>query len=93
MKYIDWNAEKNERLRREREIGFEDIRVALEEGGLLDIIPNPNTRRYPGQKVFVVAVGGYAYLVPFAEDKERIFLKTIIPSRKAKKKYIVKRKK
>ncbi|TSC58959.1 MAG: hypothetical protein Greene041679_2 [Parcubacteria group bacterium Greene0416_79] len=93
MKYIDWSAEKNERLRHERGIGFDDIRVALEEDGLLDIVPNPNSRRYPSQKVFIAVVDGYAYLVPFVEDEGKIFLKTIIPSRKATKKYLMKRKK
>lgn len=88
MKYVDWSAEKNEWLRRERDIGFDDIQVALDENGLLDILPNPNTRRYPGQKIFIVKVRDYAYIVPFVEDEEKIFLKTIIPSRKATKHYL-----
>ncbi len=90
MKYVDWSAEKNEWLRRERDIGFDDIRVALDEDGLFDIIPNPNTRRYPRQKVFIVKVREYVYIVPFVEDEEKIFLKTIIPSRKATKYYLFK---
>ncbi len=88
MKYVDWNPDKNEWLRQERDIGFDDIRVALHEGGLLDIIPNPNSKQYPGQKVFMVKVGAYVYAVPFVEDEEKIFLKTIIPSRKATKHYL-----
>lgn len=88
MKYYDWDSGKNERLIAEREIGFEDILVAIDEGGLLDILAHPNKARHPDQKLFVVVVGDYIYLVPFAEDEEKIFLKTIIPSRKATKKYL-----
>ena len=88
MKYVDWSAEKNEWLQKERDIGFNDIKVALDEDGLLDIVPNPNIRLYPRQKVFIVKVRGYVYIVPFVEDAEKIFLKTIIPSRKATKYYL-----
>lgn len=90
MKYFDWDWKKNETLKREREISFEEMLVAIEEGGILDIIEHPRKRRYPGQKIFVVSTDDYAYLVPFVEDDEKIFLKTIIPSRKATKKYIMK---
>ena len=91
MKYIDWNEEKNERLKKERELSFEDIIISIEEGNLLDIVEHPNKNRYPNQKIFIVAVNDYAYLVPFVEDEEKIFLKTIIPSRKATKQYIIER--
>lgn len=90
MKYFAWNEEKNELLKREREVSFEEILVAIEEGNLLDIIEHSRKRKYPGQKIFVVRISAYAYLVPFMEDEEKIFLKTIIPSRKATKKYIIK---
>jgi len=33
-------------------------------------------------------IGNYAYLVPFVETESEIFLKTIIPSRKATRKYL-----
>ena len=92
MKYFDWDTKKNEQLKRERDISFEDILVAIDEGNILDIVEHPNKRKYPSQKVFVVTIGGYAYLVPFIEDAEKVFLKTIIPSRKATKKYILKKK-
>ena len=88
-KYFDWNPIKNDLLKRERDIGFEEIVLAIEEGGLLDILAHPSRRRYPHQKIFVVRVSGYAYLVPFVEDSEKIFLKTIIPSRKATRRYII----
>ena len=57
--------------------------VAIESGGLLDILAHPNLAKYPNQKMLVVASGGYAYLVPFVEEDDHFFLKTVIPSRKA----------
>ena len=82
MKPYDWSDEKNEWLQQERGVVFEDIVFHLSQGGLLDTIEHPNQQQYPGQKIFIVNVEGYAYLVPFVEDNEMIFLKTIIPSRK-----------
>ena len=93
MKYFDWNQDKNEWLIRERGISFEAIGVAVEEGGILDIVEHSNKRRYPNQRVFIVKFQEYAYLVPFVEDEEKVFLKTIIPSRKATEKYITSNKK
>jgi len=90
MKYYDWDSKKNEWLKAERDISFEDILIGIDEGRLLDVLVHSNQKKYPNQKIFVVAVGGYAYLVPFAEDEEKVFLKTIIPSRKATKTYLVK---
>lgn len=89
MKYFDWDNQKNGCLKRERDIGFEDIVIAVEEGNILDILKHPNKKKYPNQKIFVVSVNDYAYLVPFVEDKEKVFLKAIIPSRKATKKYLI----
>ncbi|MDP1696929.1 MAG: hypothetical protein Q8L45_03950 [Xanthomonadaceae bacterium] len=83
MKPFRWSAEKNETLRVERGVSFESIVVAIESGGLLDILAHPNTARYPRQRVLVVAYDDYAYLVPFVEEDDYIFLKTVIPSRKA----------
>lgn len=88
MKVFRWNPEKNDKLRAERGIGFERIVVALETGGLLDILAHPNPARYPGQRVLVVACDGYAYLVPFIEEETAFFLKTLIPSRKATRNYL-----
>ena len=90
MKYLDWDIEKNEWLIRERGISFEEVLVAIEEGRILDIVPHPNQKQYPGQRMFVLHINEYAYVVPFVEDGEKLFLKTIIPSRKATKKYIKK---
>ncbi len=88
MQYFDWDFEKNELLIQERGVSFEEVLIAIEGGYLLDIIEHFNKIKYPSQKVFIVQIEEYAYLVPFVEDKEKVFLKTIIPSRKATKKYI-----
>ena len=89
--YFDWSEEKNIQLQKEREISFEDIVIGIESAGLLDILEHPNKKKYAGQKIFIVNVNDYAYVVPFVEEGEKIFLKTIIPSRKATKKYIIKK--
>ena len=88
MKYFSWDAEKNELLRSERGISFEEVVFHIERGDVLDLLQHPNKERYPGQRIFVVNVEGYAYLVPFVEDDTVIFLKTIIPSRKATRDYL-----
>jgi hypothetical protein len=71
-----------------RGIGFEDMVFHIEHGDLLDILEHPNPERYAGQRIFVVRHEDYAYLVPFVEDEHTVFLKTIIPSRKATKEYL-----
>lgn len=88
MKFFSWNEEKNELLREERQISFEDVVFYIEQGFLLDVLEHPNQEKYKGQKIFVVQMDEYVYLVPFIEDDREIFLKTIIPSRKATKKYL-----
>ncbi len=88
MKPFRWGVEKNEQLKLERAVSFEKMVVAVEAGGLLDILKHPNRAKYPDQRVLVVASDGYAYLVPFAEEKDHFFLKTIIPSRKATRNYL-----
>ena len=88
MKPFRWGPEKNEQLVLERGISFEQMVVAIETGGLLDILAHPNPNKYPNQKVLVVACDGYAYLVPFVEQEGHFFLKTVIPSRKATRDYL-----
>ena len=88
MKYFSWNEDKNEILREERQISFEDVVFYIEQGFLLDVLEHPNQEKYQGQKIFVVEIDEYAYLVPFVEDEREIFLKTIIPSRRATRKYL-----
>lgn len=87
MKPFRWSPEKNQELTIERGVSFEIIVVAIESGGLLDILAHPNQVRYPRQRILVVSVDGYAYLVPFVEEDDYFFLKTIIPSRKATRQY------
>lgn len=91
MKYFDWNAQKNERLKRDRDVSFEEVVIAIESGGVLDVLEHPNKRKYLGQKVYIVNIHDYAYLVPFVENKDRYFLKTIFPSRKMTQKYIIRK--
>jgi len=87
MKNYAWSLEKNDLLKQERDISFEEVVLNIQLGNEVDLFEHPNQERYPGQKISVVLIEGYAYLVPFVESKEEIFLKTIIPSRKATKQY------
>jgi hypothetical protein len=88
MKYYTWNVEKNRRLKDERNVSFEEVVFYIERGCLLDIVEHPNQERYAGQRIFIVKVRDYAYLVPFVETDREVFLKTIIPSRKAARRYL-----
>ena len=90
MKPFRWNIEKNELLRLDRGISFESVVVALETGGLLDLMEHPNAAKYPNQKIFLVFIMNYVYLVPFIEEDDHYFLKTMIPSRKATRDYFQK---
>ena len=83
MKPFRWNSEKNDALKSARGISFENVVVAVETGGLLDIVNHPNQAKYPKQRVLIVAIENYAHLVPFVEEEDHYFLKTVIPSRKA----------
>ena len=94
MKYFDWNSGKNDWLKAERDICFEDAITAInDKKRLLKVEKHKNQKRYPNQNMFIININNYAYLVPFVEDDEKVFLKTIIPSRKATKKYLIKNKK
>lgn len=88
MKYFTWDEAKNAKLKAERGIGFEEIVFLIERGDLLDILEHPNQQRYRGQRIFAIQRDEYVYLVPFVEDDRLVFLKTIIPSRKATKQYL-----
>ena len=88
MKPITWNPEKNRLLQDERRVSFEDVVFHILAGGILDTFEHPNQERYPGQQIHVVEMEGYAYLVPFVESDDEVFLKTIIPSRQATKTYL-----
>jgi len=87
-KNFDWNDEKNILLQKKRNISFEEIIIEIESGHLLDRIKHPNREKYPNQMIFYVQKEDYVFAVPFVEDAEIIFLKTIIPDRRATKKYL-----
>lgn len=88
MKSISWDTNKNIYLKKNRGICFEDILYYIENDLLVDDIEHPNKKKYPNQRIMVFLIGEYIYLVPYVEDENKIFLKTIIPSRKATKKYL-----
>ena len=88
MDYYKWDFQKNETLKVERGISFEQIVMHIERGDVLDLVAHPNQDEYPGQQIIVVEINEYAYLVPFVESSEGKFLKTIIPSRKATRHYL-----
>jgi len=83
MKRINWNTEKSFKLKEERGVCFEDVVHYVEKGEILDDCQHPNQSKYSGQRLMVIGINNYAYLVPYVEDNEELFLKTIIPSRKA----------
>lgn len=87
MFQFNWDTKKHEWLKENRGIGFEEIVFLITNGNLLDVIDN-KSRNFPDQKIFVVEVNNYIYLVPFVKNENEYFLKTIIPSRKATKKYL-----
>ena len=88
MNIFRWENEKNELLKKNRGVCFEQVVISMERVDVLDTIEHPNQNRYPGQKIATVWIDDYVYLVPYVESNEGIFLKTIIPSRKATDKYV-----
>ena len=89
MKPFRWNHDKNEVLKRDRRISFEEIVLAIESDGLLDELRHTNPEKYPNQSILVVAFDGYVYLVPYVEEPGYYFLKTVIPSRRATRDYLL----
>jgi uncharacterized DUF497 family protein len=88
-KTIRYSLEKNEILKEQRGISFEDVILSIEDGNLLDDLEHPNKEKYPNQNMFIILIKikDYVHVVPYVEDDDSIFLKTIIPSRKMNKKY------
>ncbi len=84
MKYLNWNPKKNELLKRERGIAFEEIAYLIEAEQIIGIEENPGR---PNQKMYILEIENYAILVPFVENDKEIFLKTAFPSRKYTKRY------
>ncbi len=89
MKPFRWNHEKNEALKIQRGISFEEIVLAIEADGLLDEVRHTNLDKYPNQAILVIALDGYVYLVLYVEEPDYYFLKTVIPSRKATRDYLL----
>ena len=89
MKPFRWNHEKNEALKIQRGISFEEIVLAIEADGLLDELRHTNPDKYPNQSILVIALEAYVYLVPYVEEPNYYFLKTVIPSRKATRDYLL----
>lgn len=88
MKVINWNAEKNQELIEDRGVSFEEVVFYLQQRALLDDTEHPNVTKYPDQRIFVINIDDYVYLVPYVESHDEIFLKTVIPSRQATKQYL-----
>ena len=88
MKYFEWNEQKNKKLIKERRVSFEMAVICIKNGDVLDKIKHPNQKKYPGQHIYIIKIDEYVYAVPFVEDDKKIFLKTIIPSRKLVKQYL-----
>ena len=88
MSLFDWDDAKNRLLQETRGVSFEDVVFHIERGDILDIIRHHDPGRYPGQNIMVVNIDGYVYLVPYVQDGNTKFLKTIIPSRKATRDYL-----
>jgi uncharacterized DUF497 family protein len=88
MKIFDWNPDKNKLLIEERGISFEDVIYHLQNNCLLDDLKHSDQEKYPNQRIFIINIENYAYLVPYIETEEEIFLKTVIPSCKATKLYL-----
>lgn len=89
MPIFYYSPEKNHQLIQERKISFEEVIAAIENNQILDILEHPNKKKYERQNIYVIFIREYVYLIPFVINVEgNIFLKTIIPSRKAKQKYM-----
>jgi len=88
VKYFDWSQSKNNKLRDERDVCFEDVVVAISAGKLHDVLAHSNPAKSPNQHFYVVEIQSYIYIITFVEDEVKIFLKTIYPSRKLTKKYL-----
>lgn len=84
---LSWSDEKNRQLSELRGLTFEDVAIAIKNGRILNDGPHPNTERFPHQRMLVVEIDGYACEVPYVIDGERVFLKTIFQSRKARRRY------
>lgn len=87
MKFLNWNNEKNDTLKKERNLSFEEIAHLIASGKILGIEQNPG---YPNQQMYILEIDHYAIVVPYVETETEIFLKTAFPSRKFTKQYRLK---
>ena len=92
MNVFRWDNEKNELLKDSRGVCFEQVVVLMAREDILETIEHPSQDKYPGQKIAIVRIEDYVYLVPYVQKSDEIFLITIIPSRKATNKYLRSRK-
>ena len=90
MQPFRWDPAKNDQLKRERNISFERVVLHIEQGDLLDILEHPELEKYPDQRLLIVQIEGYVYVVPCIEEEDSVFLKTVFPSRKLTKQYLQK---
>ena len=88
VKHYQWDLLKNMWLKAERGVCFDDVLIALDSDRLIERRDHPNKDKYPNQKEFIILIEDYVYVVPFVEDEEKIFLKTVFPSRKETKRYL-----
>lgn len=88
MKHFAWDERKNDWLKAYRQVSFEEVILRIDRGEILDVVDHPNRKRYSGQRILIVEIDDYGYLVPFVENEHEVFLKTIIPSRKVTRKYL-----
>jgi len=86
-KRIEWSKAKNKTLKATRSVTFEIVAQIIYSDEYLGVSDHPNKIKYPQQRIYIVFINNYYYYVPFVEDDDKIFLKTIIPSRKIKRKY------
>lgn len=86
-KLITWNEEKNQLLLLQRGVCFDDVLERIEQGKIVGRMTHPKSVEYPNQQIFIMEFEGYIYYVPFVENEDEIFLKTIIPSRKLQRQY------
>lgn len=85
---FDFDIEKNEKLKADRCVDFDEIISLIENGSVIDVLDHPNQKKYPNQKIYVIDISGYVWLVPYVRGDGKIFLKTAFPSRKYTKQYL-----
>ncbi len=88
---FEWDDKKNKKLKKERNISFEEIIKAVASGGLIDVLYHPNREKYPNQKLLIVNLKGYAWVVPFEELGDKLRLITAYLSRKFTKRYLMRK--